>query len=76
MPWLTLLRLALTLTARIASIVREKRLMDAGAAHAMRDILMTQDRQVRAAQDARRKVRAVLNRHPETVRDDDGYRRD
>ncbi len=75
MTWLTLLRLALTLAARIAGIVCEKRLMQAGAAHALRQVLIEQQTRVQAAQQARRKVRAVLNNNPQSLRDDDGYRR-
>ena len=76
MPWLTLLRLALALAAKLAGMVREKRLMNAGAAHAVRSALIEQQARVQAAQEARRKVRAVLKNKPEALRDDDGYRRD
>jgi len=76
MPWLTLLRMILALAVRLAALVREKRLMKAGAAHAMREVLIEQQSQVAAAVAARRIVRATLAGDPSVIDEDDGYRRD
>lgn len=76
MAWLTILRLVLTFASRLAAIIREKRLMQAGAAHAMREALIAQQVQVNTALEARRKIRAVLKKHPGSLHDNDGFRRD
>lgn len=70
MGWLSLLKLLLSLGVKIAEIVRNKSLMDAGEAKAIARALEKQHGRVQKALDARRA------RPGDESADDDGFRRD
>lgn len=66
MPWLTLLRLFLSAASSIAELVKNKQLMDAGAAKAVLRGIKEADDAIRKARDAR----ANVSHDPDSVRDD------
>lgn len=76
MTWLTILRLVLSVAARLTEIVRDKGLMEAGAAKSVLKSLRFQEDQVRTAQETRRKVKAALDANPELIRKEDEFMRD
>lgn len=76
MTWLTILRLVLSVAARLTEIVRDKGLMEAGAAKSVLKSLRFQEDQVRTAQEVRRKTKAILDANPELIREEDENLRD
>ena len=76
MTWLAILRLVLSVAARLTEFVRNKGLMKAGAAKSVLKSLRLQEDQVRTAQEARRKVKAALDANPELIRKEDEFMRD
>lgn len=74
MSWLTILGALLKLASRIAEIVRDKQLMDAGEAKAIARSLGEQNARLEKALAAGRAARSAAERS-DTV-PDDGHRRD
>lgn len=69
--WLTLLKLLLSIASAVATHVRERRLLEAGAAQAVLKGVRDADEAIRRARAARDAVRD----DPDSVRDDP-YNRD
>ncbi len=76
MNWLAFLKLVLQIAARLTEIARDRRLMDAGEARALSASLTEQQGRVSRAMKVRREIARSLNEFPDTIRDDDGHRRD
>ena len=71
MTWLTVLRLVLSIAARLTEIVRDEKLMAAGEARAALGAIQMQQKRVGKAIEARRQVRAVVKSKPEIIREED-----
>jgi hypothetical protein len=76
MNWLAFLKLVLQIAARLTEIAHDKRLMDAGEARALSASLTKQQGRVSRAMKIRREIAASLEKFPDTIRNDDGHRRD
>ena len=76
MTWLGIVKAALIALSAFASWLRNRALIDAGAAEAVAAHLAGALDEIGRAQAARDSVRDVLLRHPDRVRDDDEFRRD
>lgn len=76
MSWIGLLKVLLTLVDRIFTYVQERKLINAGEAQAFARQMEDVNGRVQRAQKARQDVRDNLARNPDSLHDDDGYRRD
>ncbi|MBO0346025.1 hypothetical protein J0X15_12395 [Roseibium sp. CAU 1637] len=76
MSWLAVLRALTAFLSEVATSVRERRLLKAGRAEAVAEILSDATKALQTARDAGERVRAELRAHPERLLDDDGFRRD
>jgi hypothetical protein len=74
--WLTLIRLGLSIISGIVNMLKEKRLLEAGAAEAILAGLTQAQEAVDAAIKARQDYRDARARGDIGDHDDDGYRRD
>lgn len=76
MNWLAILKLVLQIAAGLTEIARDKRLMDAGEAKALSASLTEQRGRVSRALKIRREIANSLKAFPDSIRDNDGHRRD
>jgi hypothetical protein len=75
--WLDVLRLVLQLTTTYVGWMRERDLLDAGAAQLLAEHQKATDEILKQTEAARRVVRDRARDFPDSVRDeDDGHRRD
>lgn len=75
MNWLGLVLAILAIARAILELVGQKRGADAAAAREALASLEKASARIQTAVQARAAVRDDLNRHPERLRDDDGFRR-
>ena len=74
MSWLSLLKLALFLALKLAGLVKDRQLLEAGEARAIARALETQNARIDKALAARRAARACPDAGDPDA--DDGFRRD
>lgn len=75
MGWITLLKLFVSLAYEIAKVVNQRQLMGAGAAQEALGALEKANEAIARGQKARMDARADLERNPDSVHDDDGFKR-
>ena len=75
MTWLGLIQALLTAVSALAAALGNRRLIDAGAAQAVAAHLAAALDEIGRADAVRDSVRRDLEREPERLRDDDGFKR-
>ena len=76
MTWASLLLTLVKLVGSFASYLHDQQLISAGEAEASAAALRGQADALDRAREARESVRSDLARHPDRVRQDDGFRRE
>lgn len=75
MTWIGILKALVLAVAGVASWLRDRQLIEAGRAEAIGSSLKLVLNEIAAADNARASVRTDLERNPERLRDDDGFKR-
>ena len=75
MQWLDVIKALIALVAGIVTFLREKKLIEAGAAQAVAAALEQADNEIKNAKAARARIAADLDAHPERLRDPDEFQR-
>lgn len=75
MQWLDVIKALISLVAGIVTFLRERKLIEAGAAQAIAAALEQADNEIKNAKAARARVSAELDAHPERLRDPDEFQR-
>jgi hypothetical protein len=73
--WIGILKALVLAVAGVASWLRDRQLIEAGRAEAIGSSLKLVLNEIAAADNARASVRTDLERNPERLRDDDGFKR-
>ena len=75
MTWLGILKALVFAVGTFASWLRNRQLIEAGRAEAIASNLKSVLDEIAAADAARDAVRVALERNPQRLRDDDGFKR-
>jgi hypothetical protein len=75
MNWLSIIGTILSLTNSLIGYLRERKLIEGAVAEEMLKANNATLDAISRASKARQAVRDELNKHPERMRDDDGFRR-
>lgn len=75
MQWLDLIKALIALVAGIVTFLRERKLIEAGAAQAVAAALETADNEIKNAKAARDRISAELDADPGKLREHDEFER-
>jgi len=76
MTWLSVLAAVLAIAQGLTEYLRDRRIIDAATAQSILEGIRDADKAIGRAKAARALVRDAVEREPERLHDDDGYRRD